>query len=539
LLCRQNEAKINIVQKVSNVANMDRGPQLGQRIGAYTLKRRLGAGGFASVWMGEDPAGQCVAVKVLHPRHCLRKHRKGPSVAERFLDEARMLTGLNIPGVVRVLSIIDERDDGIIAYTMELLFGSDLSGVFLELDGITIIEIFAVVCETLARLHDEKIIHRDIKSANIFVSVPDSDNNRSIKLIDFGVAKVLQAKSLMESTATGVIVGTIQTLAPECIGRLNGDDVDLTWSVDQWGIGVALYHCLSGRLPFNSHAVLQLVTDIQSKPTPPLILRSSVELARVQDDVESVIERCLEKDPDDRYPCMIAVAEAFRGIISKHEKRMGRSERKSTRGDSQSVVTIPPSSGIRTDPSAMPSTHDAVTMMPGTLGQSTDKSPVISSGQLKSHAEAPQPMHDRTELDIDPESVATIVPMAYRANVPQADTPIQSSPPKRQENTPPADDGANPRIGLAPVGNTGVDIGQDPTQQMASAKPNAAPLGSADTVQSIPPSQRAHFADPQLVGKSTHEALERPSGISLEMVLIMVGISIFVSFGLGWFLRGL
>ncbi|MEE2901699.1 MAG: serine/threonine-protein kinase [Myxococcota bacterium] len=284
----------------------------------YVLEKKLGSGGFASVWRARAQNGVNIAVKILHPRHRRRDPRKkGPSIAQRFLDEARVLSKATLPGVVRVLEVLEDEERDIIAYTMELLEGRDLSHLFGKMEGIEILKAFISVCQTLHGIHLMGILHRDIKSANIFICDDPSKGQYGVKLIDFGVAKNLVTQNLSESTATGVMIGTIQTLAPESIRRLSGEETELTWSVDQWGTGVALYHCLSSRLPFNSANTIELINEIKHKAMPKLRVRESTGLQNVEGDLNNVLARCLEKLPENRFSSMLEVADSLAKIVNK------------------------------------------------------------------------------------------------------------------------------------------------------------------------------------------------------------------------------
>jgi serine/threonine protein kinase len=282
----------------------------GDRIGDFELLRVLGKGGFGAVWQArERRSGRNAAIKVLHSD--LRKVRndRGPSLADRFLTEARILKTLDHPGVVRVLEVFDHREDGVIAYAMEMLVGSDLAALRPEIDAAALIDVFAQVAGTLAYLHARGVLHRDVKPSNIFVcDAEDGGYERAVKLIDFGVAKDLDGGSIAESTATGMLVGTVQSMPPEAFLRLNGEEVELTGAVDQWGLGVALYRMISGRAPFRSEAILELISEIQVRPAQALVPADQFVADDAVAQLEPVILRCMAKRPEARYADMSALA---------------------------------------------------------------------------------------------------------------------------------------------------------------------------------------------------------------------------------------
>ena len=283
--------------------------QAGERVEGYELVRPIGRGGFASVWLARDAkGGDDVAIKILDLHH-LEPSARGPSVADRFLEEARILQSAAHPGVVRVRAVIDKRKDHLLAYVMDHEAGRDLSECLPELDLVDVLEIMATVCETLGALHDRGVIHRDVKASNIIV-----DAAGSAKLIDFGVAKDLVARSLITSTATGQIVGTVQSMAPETFRRLSGEDLEITGAIDQWGVGIALYYCLSGEQPFNSDSIIQLMTDVERNPAPPLEIMAHFEAGRFATVIERLIGQCLQKDPRKRFASVADVGVVLRRI---------------------------------------------------------------------------------------------------------------------------------------------------------------------------------------------------------------------------------
>lgn len=290
-------------------------PDPGASIGGYTLQSKIGAGGFGSVWLAKGTGGETVAVKVLHAN--LLDHRvgsKGPTVADRFVAEARMLAALEHRGLVQVHSIIDQREDGTVAYVMEYLEGADLVRCEADLGLAALLDLFAQVADTLHYLHANGIVHRDIKPANLLITAPTegSDGRRVAKVIDLGIAK--QIDSDMTATATGTLLGSVRSMAPETFaGAVPGAPCG---AIDQWALGVTLFECLSGRAPFDGPSMIDIVHRIEGAAPAPFALRRRFANALCGDALEALVLRCLEKDPRSRFENLAAVAAAIRVVAA-------------------------------------------------------------------------------------------------------------------------------------------------------------------------------------------------------------------------------
>lgn len=292
----------------------------GDRIRDWTLVAPLGAGGFGMVWLARDDAGREVAIKVLHANLLSYQGTdKGPSVAERFLNEARIIQNLDYPGFVRIYDVIDEPERMCVAYVMERLKGRDLTKVIKTIALPTLLEVIAQAAETLGLLHEQGIIHRDVKGSNIFVCDPESGESAyKVKLIDFGIAKELHAEAMMESTATGYFLGTVRSMAPECFHRWTDTDAGgLTGAVDQWSLGVTLFYFLSGRMPFDDDSLVRVISAIEQGPPKKIRMLSRFGMAEPPLDLTRIMDRCMAINPTDRYPTMTLLARSLRNVAAR------------------------------------------------------------------------------------------------------------------------------------------------------------------------------------------------------------------------------
>lgn len=276
----------------------------GQQIDRFLLREKLGEGGYATVWAVRDgDTGEELALKVLK-YDLVHKSWDGPAPIDRFLAEAELLARLAHPGMVRVTRIIDERERGLVAFAMERLVGSDLLSLSrsnaIELP--LLLEVLATIAHTLGHLHDVGVIHRDVKQSNIFVCKPQAHPGQPVaRLLDFGIAKQAEEVSAMGHTRTGELVGTAHALPPEVLDRASGVDVQLTGAVDQWGLGIVLYKCLTGKFPFDADDYPRLVQQIRQWPPPVMQLKPHFGLAEPPAPLDTIVRRALAKRPDARY----------------------------------------------------------------------------------------------------------------------------------------------------------------------------------------------------------------------------------------------
>jgi serine/threonine protein kinase len=268
----------------------------GQRIGSdvdmYRIVDLLGRGGMGAVYKAVHRwTGREVAIKFLHPY--LGNDERS---LRRFMKEARAATALRHPNVVDVLHMGEH--GGEVYLVMELLRGKTLREHLRDHPRLSEAEALALVLpvvDALAHGHALGVVHRDIKPDNIFLAC--SGTGAGIpKLLDFGVAK-LTDPSESSSTVTGALLGTPQYMSPE---QANGE-VDVGPATDVWAVGMVLYECLTGGLPFRHCTALpSLLLKLVTEDIPAI----STERPDLSASVANAIDTALRRDRAARYASM-------------------------------------------------------------------------------------------------------------------------------------------------------------------------------------------------------------------------------------------
>jgi len=278
---------------------------IGKTLAHYRIIERIGAGGMGEVYRATDTKlGRDVALKVLPPETA-----SNPERLDRFRREARVLAALDHPGIVTVHSV--EEADGVHFLTMQLVEGRSLDALIPEggLPADRLVEIAVAVTEALAAAHEKGIIHRDLKPANVMVTT-----DGRVKVLDFGLAKSAAAPPdetmVSESelhTRAGVVMGTVPYMSPEQVaGRA------LDHRSDIFSLGVMLYEMATGNRPFEGKSSAELASAILRDSPPPLTARR-IDLPA---GLPQITTRCLEKDPDARFPRMRDVGAALQAASS-------------------------------------------------------------------------------------------------------------------------------------------------------------------------------------------------------------------------------
>ncbi len=278
---------------------------IGHLIGDLRILEVLGRGGMGTVYLAEGTkrnADQRVAVKVIAPH--LADH---PQVNGRFEAEALAVTRINHPNVIKIFDY-GVLSDGTKFHVMELLEGRELQELMEERPPMSALEVAPFVdqiCQGLQAAHDSGVVHRDLKPENIIVL---REQPLSLKILDFGIAKLLDPNDWVKLTLTGVVLGTPLFIAPE---QALGDQELVGPGTDIYSLGVVLYTMLAGAPPFESEALGLLLAQHIKEP-PPSLHQRRPDLPRA---VTEVVHRCLEKDPERRFGSARELAEAYRQAL--------------------------------------------------------------------------------------------------------------------------------------------------------------------------------------------------------------------------------
>jgi tRNA A-37 threonylcarbamoyl transferase component Bud32 len=265
----------------------------------YQIVRRIGEGGMGAVYEAKHTViGKRVAVKVL-----LEKFLAKSDFVARLLQEARLASSIGHEHIVDVTDF-GTTSDGRSFVVMEFLDGESLAELAMREAPLPIersLGIARQVASALGAAHAKGIFHRDVKPENIYlVRRGDAD---FVKVVDFGISKAVkpggdEGGEGYRLTHTGLLLGTPLYMSPE---QARGEE-DLDHRVDIWALGVLLYECLTGEVPFRANNYLGIISQVLThEPTPPSKLRPELG---IPDAVETVVMRAMEKDRTRRYQTM-------------------------------------------------------------------------------------------------------------------------------------------------------------------------------------------------------------------------------------------
>ena len=255
--------------------------EAGTQIDSYRIDAPVARSGMASIFRATDLRNnRVVALKIPHP-----DMEADPILFDRFKREAAIGEKLNHPTVMRVFA--DEKRSRIYM-VMEWCEGRLLREILDEgrIDPQRAIRIAVEVLDALEYIHENGVVHRDMKPENIMVDARDN-----VKLIDFGIAGDSAAKRLTYANLTAAL-GTPNYISPEQVKGKRGDGRS-----DVYAMGVILYEMLTGQVPFKGSSPMEVINDrLLNYPTPPSVLEPSIS-----PQLQEVIYRAIERDPKNRY----------------------------------------------------------------------------------------------------------------------------------------------------------------------------------------------------------------------------------------------
>ena len=337
--------------------------------GEYEVERELGRGVMAVVNKAvEVQLHRTVALKVVPPENA-----GGGATAERFKKEARMAASLDHANIIPVYRV--GQANNLLYMAMKYVEGRAVDAIIEQQGPLPIpvvLEVLRCSAHALAYAHDNGIVHRDIKGANILV-----DKDGRVLVSDFGIARVMEEKSM---TASGMIIGTPYFMSPEqCGGTKVGPQSD------QYSLGIMAFQMLTGEVPFDADSVMGIIQHHYMTPVP--------DIAAVRDDVPpellNAIYRSLNKDVADRYENTHLFADALDAVPEPEgtTRRDGQLMLKAlTSGAGEAIpkirtASLPPlaGTGVLPRPASMP---DIPVVRPKTGSQATAPPPKSNTGLI-------------------------------------------------------------------------------------------------------------------------------------------------------------
>ena len=281
----------------------------GRRIGPWRLGGRLGEGGMGVVYRATRDDGlydQTVALKLIG------RGIAPEALVRRFEQERSVLARLSHPHIARLIDG-GVSEDGQPYFAMELAEGEPLTRFVRERDPPLRerLELFVAVCDAVAHAHRHLVVHRDLKPSNILV-LEDEAGRATVKLLDFGIAKLLDAEDTSDLTRTGNLM-TPEYAAPE---QIRPDDAGLTTAADVYALGVVLYEVLTDQRPYEigrddpPSAVERTICDT-AVVAPSSVVPAS-QRRRLRGDLDTIVETAMRKEPSARYASASALADDVR-----------------------------------------------------------------------------------------------------------------------------------------------------------------------------------------------------------------------------------
>ncbi|HWM92284.1 MAG TPA: serine/threonine-protein kinase [Thermoanaerobaculia bacterium] len=279
------------------------GPEEGERLGAYKVLREIGYGGMGSVYLAvraDDAYEKQVAVKVL-------RLGTAEELVRRFRAERQILANLDHPNIAKLLDG-GATETGRPYLVMEYVEGQPIDEHARKLSLEDRLELFCTVCAAVHFAHQNLVVHRDLKAANILVTPGGSP-----KLLDFGIAKLLDPERHDPGlTELGIRPMTLESASPEQVGRGT-----ITTASDVYSLGVLLYRLLTGRSPYGEvkdREALERAILETDPPRPSEVVEGKDEARLLDGDLDTIVLRALDKDPARRY----ASAEQLAADVRRH-----------------------------------------------------------------------------------------------------------------------------------------------------------------------------------------------------------------------------
>ena len=290
----------------------------------FRVDELLGAGGMGAVYRGVQLSVQReVAIKVLRPDLADKEE-----FLSRFFREAKVVSELTHPNVVRLFEFGQDRERDLLYLVMELVRGVGLDELILRgrLESALALEIAYQICGALTEPHARDIIHRDLKPENLVI-LPVSDGTIQVKVLDFGIAQAVEEGTKI--TKTGMMCGTPSYMSPE-----RAEDVEADSRADLYALGVILFEMLTGQLPFDGESSLKILFNHMFERPPNLA--AAMPDGLIAEELSELVEDLLKKAPQERPQSARAVRDRIdeiRKTLAMDPVRLGAQDDGDAFGD--------------------------------------------------------------------------------------------------------------------------------------------------------------------------------------------------------------
>lgn len=278
---------------------------IGEQILNYKLIALLGEGGMGSVYVGSHvQLGRKSAIKILHPNLV-----KNMMIRERFKNEASTLANLKHPNIVGLYDYL-ENEKGLFLI-MEYVQGKPLDNYIQTVSGAIneplVVHFFSQILDGFQYAHTQGVVHRDIKPSNLIIT-PENE----VKILDFGIAKILDNNDSKSLTQDGTRMGTVLYMSPE---QVTGVPVDNR--SDIYSLGVTLFQAITGRCPYEEEGNTEftIFSEIVHNPLP----RANTFYPNVSPQMQVIIDKATAKNPNDRFQSCIEFKQALLGIVAENQ----------------------------------------------------------------------------------------------------------------------------------------------------------------------------------------------------------------------------
>ena len=282
-------------------------PMLGSLMGGqYIPLALIGEGGMGKIYRAKAKyTGKIVALKTLKA-----EYMEDETLKDRFFREAEVIAQLDHPNIVKLYACAPEPTFNTIFMAMELLSGRSLFDILKRTvpDFKMAMGWFVEIASALGQAHKHGVFHRDLKPENIMIEMTE-DGQQHVKVLDFGFARLQGASKKL--TMAGVAFGTPHYMSPEQAMGMT----DISAAVDVYAVGVMLFQLVSGQVPYGAHSnsPMEVMRSQVYDPIPQCIPRREYNVPQA---LIELINKCMAKDPKDRYPDGSALCDALKQIMS-------------------------------------------------------------------------------------------------------------------------------------------------------------------------------------------------------------------------------